>query len=722
MYKPIPVTVTFPRPKCFCGYTAVSIYPDPALSLPSRGDKHHLLKNNWVYECHFTPKQRGMVQPDICEDCEEARNRATRKSNELMGSSTTTQDFDPSPSSSQNSTTATTTNKTKKHRQYKRHMAPMYDNIELWPRPSSSSSDYSSTKTTNNKGNDKETLIGANIKHPSAFYGLSPLDHLRVCGFHMHALEWHHMQTVGIDKILRLADKTNCPVFNLSVVRWLGEQIRKPATSTGTSARTTTRASSTGTQNKNKDNDAMSFIMGMDLKLFHKMGCHCKKEAALVRAPVIPPSTPSSSSLATSSRRAAATNTSSVQQEKQFWIVCRARAEIKSSFEIVDRGGSGGEMGNRNFPEFFGTTTTSGSGPGSSRRGRKVVPAGTSMGLPGQLCSFGIPLEIANFGHNRSPIHSKVETNTRLSQWLSPPTALSLSHPRPFYISTQAKQTVSAVKGSPATGWRLQQPVISSKPGSLVTMRYLEQNGWPWSAPFLYSEDSQSQVLERERRDYIKDEHSHQHFVRWIEEVRRTEQVPEKCDLEGLDNELHDVLAQHDKVLKSRIGVDEEGCSIEMQEDYVGSRFYKKVDMDAIPTLRLQLCKDCRQGGHEFCVIPRYRHDHKHPPPSPSQLIQLDVDMNIDIDTGVACQVEAEAEVDLELRQVDRELEEVMRRHAEQVQRIAEARSWLIPFFLECESCELRRLDVDVLPCSHTILCGQCLDRVEFYVIPRAVL
>ena len=528
------------------------------------------------------------------------------------------------------------------------------------------------------------------------------------------------MQTVGIDKILRLADKTHCPVFNLSVVRWLGEQIRKPATSAGTSTRTTTGTSSAGMQSKNKDNEAMSIIMGMDLKLFHKMGCLCKKEAALVRAPVLPPPTPPSSSLATSSRRDAATNTSSVQQEKQFWIVCRARAEAKSSFEIVDRGGSSGEMGNRNFLGFFGTTTTSGPGSGSSRRGRKVVPSGIGIGLPGQLCSFGIPLEISNFGHNRTPIHAKVETNAWLSQWLSPPTASSLSHPRPFYISFNSKQTVSAVRGLPATGWRLQQPVISN-PGPLVAMRCLEQNGWTWSTPFLYSEDNQSQIQEGERRDHIKDEHGRQQFVRWIEEGRRAEQVPEKCDLKGLDNELHDALARHVKVLKSRIGVDEEGCSFEMQEDYVGSQFYKKVDMDTTLTVRLQLCKDCRQGGREFCVIPRYRHGHYHPAPSPSQSIQLDVDMDIDIDTGIAYQVEAEAEVDLELKRVDRELNEVMTRHAEQVQRITETRSWLIPFFLKCESCELRRLDVDVLPCSHMFLCGQCLDRVEFYVVPQAV-
>jgi hypothetical protein len=101
--------------------------------------------------------------------------------------------------------------------------------------------------------------------------------------------------------------------------------------------------------------------------------------------------------------------------------------------------------------------------------------------------------------------------------------------------------------------------------------------------------------------------------------------------------------------------------------------------------------------------------------------MDVDIDIDIDTDADAAIQAEVEAEVDLELERVDRELEEVMTRHAEQVQRIMEARSWLIPFFFECGSCELRRMDVDVLPCSHMFLCGHCLDRVEFYVVPRKV-
>ena len=63
----------------------------------------------------------------------------------------------------------------------------------------------------------------------------------------MHALEWHHMQTLSIEDILALAaDETRCDVFNLSVVRWLGDRIGKrggastPSTTTDSSKAITT--------------------------------------------------------------------------------------------------------------------------------------------------------------------------------------------------------------------------------------------------------------------------------------------------------------------------------------------------------------------------------------------------------------------------------------------------------------------------------------------------
>ncbi|KAF9951380.1 hypothetical protein BGZ70_001008, partial [Mortierella alpina] len=121
-----PQAVHLPRPQCFCGLTATAIYPDPDaepapvadpsslfyatyepaadLHPTSRGDTvwagtragsgwpippspttaarrkrsqaqngqpfSVLLRSNWVYECHFTPKQEGMVAPDPCLDCQ----------------------------------------------------------------------------------------------------------------------------------------------------------------------------------------------------------------------------------------------------------------------------------------------------------------------------------------------------------------------------------------------------------------------------------------------------------------------------------------------------------------------------------------------------------------------------------------------------------------------------------------------------------------------------
>ncbi|KAF8926796.1 hypothetical protein BGZ58_010909, partial [Dissophora ornata] len=43
-----------------------------------------------------------------------------------------------------------------------------------------------------------------------------------VCGFHMHALEWHKMQKLTPQDTITLVQRAQCPVFNLSVTRWLG--------------------------------------------------------------------------------------------------------------------------------------------------------------------------------------------------------------------------------------------------------------------------------------------------------------------------------------------------------------------------------------------------------------------------------------------------------------------------------------------------------------------
>ncbi|CAO3567037.1 unnamed protein product [Mortierella alpina] len=41
----------------------------------------------------------------------------------------------------------------------------------------------------------------------------------------MHALEWHCMQALGQQETLTLAQRANCPVFNLSITRWLDHGI-----------------------------------------------------------------------------------------------------------------------------------------------------------------------------------------------------------------------------------------------------------------------------------------------------------------------------------------------------------------------------------------------------------------------------------------------------------------------------------------------------------------
>ncbi|KAG0274056.1 hypothetical protein BGZ95_010137 [Linnemannia exigua] len=68
-----PICIHLARPYCFCGFTSVSVYPEPLAVVDSASKT--IQKADWVYECHFTPKQRGMVTPDACEDCEEDRQR-----------------------------------------------------------------------------------------------------------------------------------------------------------------------------------------------------------------------------------------------------------------------------------------------------------------------------------------------------------------------------------------------------------------------------------------------------------------------------------------------------------------------------------------------------------------------------------------------------------------------------------------------------------------------
>ncbi|KAF9114080.1 hypothetical protein BGX27_000211 [Mortierella sp. AM989] len=46
---------------------------------------------------------------------------------------------------------------------------------------------------------------------------------IKVCGFHMHALEWHRMENLKTSERIILAERAQCPIFNLSLTRWLQE-------------------------------------------------------------------------------------------------------------------------------------------------------------------------------------------------------------------------------------------------------------------------------------------------------------------------------------------------------------------------------------------------------------------------------------------------------------------------------------------------------------------
>ncbi|KAF9912776.1 hypothetical protein EC991_008638 [Linnemannia zychae] len=719
-YTPTPVVITLPRPKCFCGYTSVAVYQDPVTAAPSRTTGHKgsrpppILKRNWVYECHFTPKQRGMVKPDLCNDCEEARRP------QGPGNAITEQDLAQAPSLHLDIADSTTATVNKGPRQHKLHTAPRYDKVELWPRPTPAPS---LPPEHQDHPSDKGTVIGAQINQPSTFHGLSPLDHLRVCGLHMHALEWHYMQTLEVGHILALARQTGCAVFNLSVVRWLGEHIRKKAKSTSSNTSSGIKTTTTGAVIKDKgmdeSKDGIRMIEGMDFKLFHKMGCLCKREAALVKAPA-----PTSSNTSSTGYNRRNTFINSTQNEQQLWIVCRARAQAKSSFEIID--GEGEEY--KNNKQMLGSYASAStmapvSGYGSSRRGRKAnvaSGAGSVIGENVQVCSFGIPLEIANFGYNRAPIHGKIENNTWLFQWLSPP-----SHASPLALSASLKRAISAVKESISTVRQSPPPVISPTQGKQTNERGLEHNGWPWSSPFLCNEGNE----EQDGKDHTNGVHNNtQQYVGWDTGLPRAKQESDKDrrgrDMKDLDEELQEVLARHIAVLRPRTAADEEGQLKEMQEDELGSRFYKRIDMDAISNIRLQLCKDCNDCLREFCIMRRHRSQpHYIPPPpsSPTGSLDLLIQMDVEADRDMYMASKPVTQGNMELECVDKELENVMSRHAEQVQRDMEARSWLIPFFLQCRSCELRQRDVDVIPCSHEFLCGQCLDLVEFYIVPRNV-
>ncbi|KAG0296590.1 hypothetical protein BGZ97_004494, partial [Linnemannia gamsii] len=111
-----------------------------------------------------------------------------------------------------------------------RYKVVKYDEVELWPRKrratrtsTATKHDYLDNAAAMTRTQARKSIIGADIQVKTKYLNEAPMDGRRkVCGFHMHALEWHHMQTLDVNQIPVAAKNGSCDHFNLSVIRWLG--------------------------------------------------------------------------------------------------------------------------------------------------------------------------------------------------------------------------------------------------------------------------------------------------------------------------------------------------------------------------------------------------------------------------------------------------------------------------------------------------------------------
>lgn len=227
--------------------------------------------------------------------------------------------------------------------------------------------------------------------------------------------------------------------------------------------------------------------------------------------------------------------------------------------------------------------------------------------------------------------------------------------------------------------------------------------------------------------------------------------------LAELDKELEKTVAWHvAKVTSIMEDAAQDHCSspISTQDDYDAPAWqqysnYNEINMAEYPGIAMHLCQWCKDNARDFCVVPTLKNQPDLPsltgpgntssmtdnnpradattewslPPSPPQSpdgVMDESHSDRDIET---------ADTYTELERVDRELERVMRRHAAEVQEMMESRSRLLPGLLLCGGCELRTTTTrvsgsssggrDVLPCCHALLCIDCVETVEFYLVPR---
>ncbi|KAG9068795.1 hypothetical protein KI688_011081 [Linnemannia hyalina] len=668
------VRVNFARPLCFCGFTAVSIYPEPPSTTgrwsrsapPPPPPSPAVKKTNWVYECHFSSKQRGMMAPDPCEDCERRRTARSR----LLAKNTKERRWFAGSNSGKGC---------------ERHQAVKNDEVELWPRkkPAAATTaattaatiaakhDHHTDHTTTTSAAHK-TVVGADIQVEAKYLNAASMNGYKVCGFHMHALEWHHMQTLDVNQILTVAKDTSCDYFHLSVVRCLDDL-----------AKTTT------IKNCNIDTN---YHLG--LKLFRKVRCFCGKDAILVRGPAVASSTSSSQSNTTNSNRGNNDNSNNCNNNdsEEYFIMCAGRVyDNHTDYEMVPQSGMDAYY-NYNIRTWI-----------------------KSKGFIN--CSLQVRLQKAIFEFNLLPIHSRIYVTDWLSQWfkpitLAPPTQALTVFPsesvwfqRTDELLTTIRDPTTASSSSKVGAPALPVPLIPATLRPTLASKRLAtvQDIGPGGLMVLSTE---VQVKERD-------------------------QLNSATGLYELDKGLKEALAHHAAVVKSI----KERTSVLLSRSEEQYQYRKEMDMTDYPSVAMLLCNKCKNStSRDFCVISRARPSSPFPPP-PSQhkhklgqgdttttssqtvpttlrSIHLPSPKGSDDEHVDAPGAQMDELFDLldpltgliapnsELDQADRELEQTMTRHAMVFERTMEVWSRLVPDFIQCRGCCFREAGLDVLPAT----------------------
>ncbi|KAK3847220.1 MAG: hypothetical protein J3R72DRAFT_486028 [Linnemannia gamsii] len=555
-----PLRVNFARPTCFCGFTAVSIYPEPtSIGRQSRSSAASALPGalkttNWVYECHFSPKQRGMAPPDLCEDCEKDRQRrATR--GRLLAKNTKDLSWFDGPPSADGPTTC------------KRHKALIYDQVELWPRKSP----VSTTTTTTTRS---PSVVGADIHTDAIYLNSAPMDGHKVCGFHMHALEWHHMQTLSVDQILMFAKNASCDVFHLSVIRWLGDL-----------------AHATTIRNCGIDRN---YHLG--LKLFQKVRCFCKKDAAMAKGPGIATlavSTPSSllfpsSSTASNRTRSNNHNNNKHNTNTEYFIMCAGRVyDNHSAYEMVPQPGE---------DSYYSYNIRS-----------WVKKSGGFF-----QCTFQLPLQKAIFTHRLIPIHSRIYANDWLSQWLEP---------TPFTPQTRPESTSSS---SPGAFWfqRTSELLMTVRDSTTTTTAYVASRV-ALQSPLIPTTPQPSSPSTVSRGLATSSDVSQAELTQSTTALTEGGQAQEQdrfssvTELDGLDEEMQLAILRHNAVVDSI----KKKTAVSLNQSQEQDRYIKEINMDAFSSITMLLCDKCKDSDtRNFYVV--HRAGSSPPPPLPSFLQQ----------------------------------------------------------------------------------------------------